>query len=245
MTTSTPEDAPMLLPHALAARVLRSASVTNAGFFQGTGVVNGNVVNSGIVAPRKGGGDRRQGGRSKIRRKSDGDYRLGGVPWPNIENQGLVFFCCALDVKDHFKGNVRAPRGERCDPKHVPQPAFNVLVGVFLRDRLIAAIRSLVAATGQRKLASAAVGVTSISARRDKFRGIAVCVYGIFGAPFSNHVPHYRSGFNVEILLECARPELASLKPEQFKSFCWARWLAFAGTRSTSSHGLRSASMRA
>jgi hypothetical protein len=176
MTASTPEDAPMLLPHALAARVLRSASVTNAGFFQGTG-----MVNSGIVAPRKGGGDRRQGGRSKILRKSDGDYRLGGVPWPNIENQGLVFFCCGLDVKDHFKGNVRAagfrsPRGERCDPKHVPQRAFNVRVGVFLRDRLIAAIRSLVAATGKRKLASAAVGVTSISARRDKFRGIAVCV---------------------------------------------------------------------
>ena len=47
MTTSTPEDAPMLLPHALAPRVLWSASVTNAGFFQGTGVVKESVKNRG------------------------------------------------------------------------------------------------------------------------------------------------------------------------------------------------------
>jgi hypothetical protein len=42
------------------------------------------------------------------------------------------------------------------------------------------------------------------------------------------HVPHYRSGFNVEILLECARAELASLKPEQFKIFLLG---AMAGLR--------------
>ena len=33
------------------------------------------------------------------------------------------------------------------------------------------------------------------------------------------HVPHYRSGFNVETLLESAREELAGGKPEQFKIF--------------------------
>ena len=42
------------------------------------------------------------------------------------------------------------------------------------------------------------------------------------------HVPHYRSGFNVKILLECARAELASLKPEQFKIFLLG---AMAGLR--------------
>jgi hypothetical protein len=33
------------------------------------------------------------------------------------------------------------------------------------------------------------------------------------------HVTHYRSGFNVETLLESARQELATAKPEQFKIF--------------------------
>jgi hypothetical protein len=33
------------------------------------------------------------------------------------------------------------------------------------------------------------------------------------------HVTHYRSGFNVETLLESAREELATAKPEQFKIF--------------------------
>ena len=33
------------------------------------------------------------------------------------------------------------------------------------------------------------------------------------------HVTHYRSGFNVESLLESARQELAATKPEQFKIF--------------------------
>ena len=35
----------------------------------------------------------------KIRRKSDSDYRLRGVTWSDIENQGLVFSRCALEVK--------------------------------------------------------------------------------------------------------------------------------------------------
>ena len=42
------------------------------------------------------------------------------------------------------------------------------------------------------------------------------------------HVPRYHSGFNVEILLECAREELASLKPEQYKIFLLG---AMAGLR--------------
>ena len=35
----------------------------------------------------------------KIRQKSDSDYRLRGVTWSDIENQGLVFSRCALEVK--------------------------------------------------------------------------------------------------------------------------------------------------
>ena len=42
------------------------------------------------------------------------------------------------------------------------------------------------------------------------------------------HVAHYRSGFNVETLLERAREELAESKPEQFKIFLLA---AMAGLR--------------
>jgi hypothetical protein len=42
------------------------------------------------------------------------------------------------------------------------------------------------------------------------------------------HVPHYRSGFNVETLLESAREELAGDKPEQFKIFLLG---AMAGLR--------------
>jgi hypothetical protein len=63
--------------------------------------------------------------RLKVRWKSDGDYRLRSVPSPDGKNKGLVFSRCALDVKDHFKGNSRASgfrsaRGEGCDPKYVP-----------------------------------------------------------------------------------------------------------------------------
>jgi hypothetical protein len=66
----------------------------------------------------------------EIRRKSDGDYRLPGVPWSDIENQGLVFFRCALDVKDHFKSNARAARfrstsGEVGDPKPLRAKAIS------------------------------------------------------------------------------------------------------------------------
>ena len=42
------------------------------------------------------------------------------------------------------------------------------------------------------------------------------------------HVPRYRSGFNVETLLESAREELATAKPEQFKIFLLG---AMAGLR--------------
>jgi Phage integrase family len=42
------------------------------------------------------------------------------------------------------------------------------------------------------------------------------------------HVAHYRSGFNVESLLESAREELAATKPEQFKIFLLG---AMAGLR--------------
>ena len=42
------------------------------------------------------------------------------------------------------------------------------------------------------------------------------------------HVAHYRSGFNVETLLESAREELADSKPEQFKIFLLG---AMAGLR--------------
>jgi hypothetical protein len=42
------------------------------------------------------------------------------------------------------------------------------------------------------------------------------------------HVTHYRSGFNVETLLESARQELATTKPEQFKIFLLG---AMAGLR--------------
>ena len=43
----------------------------------------------------------------KIRRKSDSDYRLRGVTWSDIENQGLVFSRCALDeVKGRAAANV-------------------------------------------------------------------------------------------------------------------------------------------
>ena len=42
------------------------------------------------------------------------------------------------------------------------------------------------------------------------------------------HVPHYRSGFNVETLLESAREELATARPEQFKIFLLG---AMAGLR--------------
>ena len=42
------------------------------------------------------------------------------------------------------------------------------------------------------------------------------------------HVQRYHSGFNVETLLECARAELASLKPEQYKIFLLG---AMAGLR--------------
>jgi integrase len=42
------------------------------------------------------------------------------------------------------------------------------------------------------------------------------------------HVTHYRSGFNLETLLESAREELAESKPEQFKSFLLG---AMAGLR--------------
>ena len=42
------------------------------------------------------------------------------------------------------------------------------------------------------------------------------------------HVTHYRSGFNVEVLLESAREELAMAKPEQFKIFLLG---AMAGLR--------------
>jgi hypothetical protein len=42
----------------------------------------------------------------KIRRKSDSDYRLRGVTWSNIENQGLVFSRCALEVKGRAAANV-------------------------------------------------------------------------------------------------------------------------------------------
>jgi hypothetical protein len=42
------------------------------------------------------------------------------------------------------------------------------------------------------------------------------------------HVTHYRSGFNVETLLESAREELAATKPEQFKIFLLG---AMAGLR--------------
>jgi hypothetical protein len=42
----------------------------------------------------------------KIRRKSDSDYRLRGVAWSDIENQGLVFSRCALEVKGRAATNV-------------------------------------------------------------------------------------------------------------------------------------------
>ena len=42
------------------------------------------------------------------------------------------------------------------------------------------------------------------------------------------HVTHYRSGFNVEALLESAREELATAKPEQWKIFLLG---AMAGLR--------------
>ena len=42
----------------------------------------------------------------KIRQKSDSDYRLRGVTWSDIENQGLVFSRCALEVKGRAAANV-------------------------------------------------------------------------------------------------------------------------------------------
>jgi hypothetical protein len=42
----------------------------------------------------------------KIRRKSDSDYRLRGVPWSEVENQGLIFSRCALEVKGRAAANV-------------------------------------------------------------------------------------------------------------------------------------------
>ena len=59
------------------------------------------------------------------------------------------------------------------------------------------------------------------------------------------HVTHYRSGFNVETLLESAREELAIAQPEQWKIFLLGAMAGFAATKSTSSHGVRSAGRRA
>jgi hypothetical protein len=42
----------------------------------------------------------------KIRGKSDSDYRFRGVTWSDIENQGLVFSRCALEVKGRAAANV-------------------------------------------------------------------------------------------------------------------------------------------
>jgi hypothetical protein len=77
---------------------------------------------------------------SKIRWEADSDNRLLDVPWSYVENESLIL-SCALHVEDHLKGDsgtswFSSPSGEGSHPKHVPQPTFDVLVRVLLRDRL-------------------------------------------------------------------------------------------------------------
>ena len=57
--------------------------------------------------------------------KSDSDNRFRGVARSDMENQGLVFFRGALNMKNQLKGNSRASRlrsssGEGGHPKQVP-----------------------------------------------------------------------------------------------------------------------------
>jgi hypothetical protein len=42
---------------------------------------------------------------SEIRWEADGDNRVRGVAWSDVENEGLIPPSCALDVEDHLKGN--------------------------------------------------------------------------------------------------------------------------------------------
>jgi hypothetical protein len=42
---------------------------------------------------------------SKIRWEPDADNGVQGVPWSDVENEGLILSPSALDMKDHLKGN--------------------------------------------------------------------------------------------------------------------------------------------
>jgi hypothetical protein len=106
----------------------------------------------------------------------------GVSPGPMSRIRGLVPSRCALDVKDHFKGNSRASRfrsarGEGGHPKHVPyaelgttsyKRAWHFLMGVLRWGFVsIAPIRSLVTATGSRNRPPRRLGNVNKSAIGD------------------------------------------------------------------------------
>ena len=78
-------------------------------------------------------------------------------PWSDIEDQGLVFFRCILDVKDHFKGNARASgfrflRGERCFESLFGEIIFSYTRAQSIADRALIDVTPTAAEAGFRFL---------------------------------------------------------------------------------------------